>query len=39
MIRIITRLSGEVDRYCRENMIRIITRLSGLPSIGTAEKT
>ena len=38
MIRIITRLSGEVDRYCRENMIRIITRLSGR-SIGTAEKT
>ena len=38
MIRIITRLSGEVDRYCRENMIRIITRLSG-ESIGTAEKT
>ena len=38
MIRIITRLSGEVDRYGRENMIRIITRLSG-ESIGTAEKT
>ena len=38
MIRIITRLSGLVDRYCRENMIRIITRLSG-ESIGTSEKT
>ena len=27
MIRIITRLSGLVDRYCRENMIIIITKI------------